>query len=327
MKKTKALICGITGQDGGYLARLLIQKGYEVFGTTRNLSQANLSNLRAFGIVDSIAMRQMSISDYESVLNVIASVRPDEIYNLSGQSSVHTSFSYPTEALSSISVGTLNILEVIKLLNYSVRFFNACSSECFGDTDPCGADENTAFHPRSPYAIAKAAAYWHVADWRSAYDLYACSGILFNHESPLRPETFVTQKIVRGAAMIARGELSHIELGNLNISRDWGWAPDYVDAMWRILQQAEPSDFVIATGKATTLKKFINMVFNCVGLDWEQHVVINPSFLRPLDINYSVGNSLKASDLLDWRSSTSIEEIVSRMLANEILPIRRNGGQ
>jgi GDPmannose 4,6-dehydratase len=317
MRKTKALICGISGQDGAYLARLLLQKGYEVVGTTRDLVRADFVNLRALGILELVRLRSMLPSNRESVSSVIASECPDEVYNLSGQTSVSLSFSQPIEALESISVGTLNLLEALKEVRTDVKFFNACSSECFGDTESCGADERTPFRPRSPYAIAKAEAYWQVADYRSAYGMFACSGILFNHESPLRPETFVTRKIIRGVLMVSRREIAQLELGNLSISRDWGWAPDYVDAMWRILQQALPGDFVIATGRATTLKDFLALAFEKLGLDWRQHVVVNPAFMRPLDVNFSIGNPTKAADLLDWRSSTSVEEIVSQMLAAE----------
>lgn len=317
MKKTKALICGITGQDGAYLAHLLLQKGYDVVGTTRDVGKANSSRLSTLGVLDSVRLRSMIVADSRSVSNVIASERPDEIYNLSGQTSVGLSFSQPIEALESISVATLNILEAINTAHPAARFFNACSSECFGGTELCGADEQTVFRPRSPYAIAKATAYWQVAEYRSAYGVYACSGILFNHESPLRPEIFVTRKIVRGAILVSKGVISNLELGNLNISRDWGWAPDYVEAMWRMLQQPMPTDFVIATGKAITLSDFLALVFGRLDLDWQKYVTVNRAFTRPLDVAFSMGNPTKAATLLDWHSSTSVEEIACQMLAAE----------
>lgn len=232
----KALICGISGQDGTYLARLLLEKGYQVHGTARDAQIALFPNLITLGIREQITCHSMALNDFRSVLQVLAAVQPDEIYNLGGQSSVGLSFEQPVETLESISVGTLNLLEAIRFLARSVKLYNAGSSECFGNTDGVPADESTPFRPRSPYAVAKATAFWEVANYREAYSLFACTGVLFNHESSLRPERFVTRKIILAAKRIAAGSKEKLSLGNISIARDWGWAPEYVDAMWRILQ-------------------------------------------------------------------------------------------
>lgn len=310
----RALVCGVSGQDGAYLAQLLLDKGYEVIGTSRFTDEAHFTNLVALGIRDHVRIEQLSAIEPDAVVSLLKRLPPDEIYNLSGQSSVSLSFTQPIEALQSISVATLNLLEAMRVLQFSGRFFNACSSECFGNTDDAGADEMTPFRPRSPYAIAKAAAYWQVADYRAAYGLYACSGILFNHESPLRPPNFVTRKIIDGAYRIAQGEINELELGNLGISRDWGWAPDYVEAMWRMLQLDTPDDFVIATGKSHTLNDFLSRVFECFGLDWRDYVIFNRDLTRPLDIEFSKGNPAKAVAILDWRPHISFEDMVRRMV-------------
>src|SRR3990167_3733117 len=230
-----ALICGISGQDGAYLARLLLDRGYRVAGTSRDEQMSGFRNLDRLGIRGKVEVASMAINDFRSVLQVLARFKPDEIYNLAGQSSVGLSFEQPVETLESISVGTLNILEGIRFLNPEIRLYNASSSECFGDTGGTPASEDTPFRPRSPYAVAKATAFWEVANYREAYGLYACSGILFNHESPLRPEGLVPPKITPEACRIAAGQQEKLRLGNISIRRDWGWAPEDVDAMWRLL--------------------------------------------------------------------------------------------
>ena len=269
----KALIVGISGQDGAYLAQLLLGKGYTVYGTARDAQMSTFHNLERLGIRNRVQAESMAPNDFRSVLQTLVKVRPDELYNLAGQSSVGLSFQQPVETLESISVGTLNLLEAIRFVDFPVRFYNAGSSESFGDTAGVAADETTPFRPRSPYAVAKAAAFWEVANYREAYRLFACSGILFNHESPLRPERFVTKKIVATACRIARGSLEKLRLGNIAIARDWGWAPEYVEAMWRMLQQPQADDYVIATGQTHTLEEFTATAFACVGLDWREHVV------------------------------------------------------
>jgi len=241
-------------------------------------------------------------------------VAPDEIYNLAGQSSVGLSFEQPVETLESISIGALNLLEVIRFLNRPIRLYSACSSECFGDTGLTPAAEETPFRPRSPYAVAKAAAFWQLANYREAYGLFACSGILFNHESPLRPRRFVTQKIISTVARIAQGSPEKLHLGNISIRRDWGWAPEYVEAMWLMLQQPSPDDFVIATGVHSSLQEFVEAAFSAVNLDWEKYIVLDQKFLRPTDIPISVGNPSKAAQVLHWQARSSMREVVQMML-------------
>lgn len=313
--RRRALIFGISGQDGAYLARRLIADRYEVFGTSRDKEQANLSRLHRLGIVGDVSVASAAMSDFRSVLQVIDDVRPDEIYNLGGQSSVGLSFVTPVETFDSIVVGTLNILESMRFLKSEARFYNACSSEVFGDTLAGGADEDTPMRPRSPYAVAKAAAHWAVANYREAYGLFACSGFLFNHESPLRPPRFVTQKVVSGAIEIATGKRSKLELGDLSIARDWGWAPDYVEAMRQMLRQDSAEDFVIATGRASTLEEFVQQAFQCVGLDWREHVTFDPALRRPTELSFSVGNPAKARDQLAWSATVQMPELVQRLVA------------
>ncbi|MEB3337226.1 MAG: GDP-mannose 4,6-dehydratase, partial [Leptolyngbyaceae bacterium] len=249
----KALICGVSGQDGAYLADLLLKKGYVVCGTSRDAQMSSFQNLARLGIRDQVKLESVALNDFRSVLQVLAKIQPDEVYNLAGQSSVGLSFEQPVETLESLATGTLNLLEAIRFIGAPIKFYSAGSSECFGDTGNTAADENTPFRPRSPYAVAKAAAFWEVANYREAYNLFACSGILFNHESPLRPERFVTQKIVATACRIAQGSSEQLHLGNIAIERDWGWAPEYVEAMYLMLQQPEPDDYVIATGVSSKL--------------------------------------------------------------------------
>ena len=312
----KGLICGISGQDGAYLSRFLLGKGYEVHGTARDAQMATFSNLNALGIRERITCHSMALNDFRSVLQVLSTVQPDEIYNLAGQSSVGLSFEQPVETLESISVGTLNLLEAIRFLKCPVRLYNAGSSECFGNTGGEPADENTPFRPRSPYAVAKATAFWEIANYREAYGLYASTGILFNHESPLRPNRFVTQKIVRSACRIADGSSEKLKLGNIGIARDWGWAPEYVEAMWMILQQEHADDFVIATGETNSLEAFVAEVFRCVGLDWREHVETDKALLRPSEIMVSRANPGKSAQKLGWQATYKMKD-VARMMVEE----------
>ena len=315
MAAKKALIIGITGQDGAYLAKYLLDKGYEVTGSSRDVMASSFSNLQTLNIRDKVKLVSVSINDFRSVFNAIQSFNPDEIYNLAGQTSVGLSFDQPVEAIESIAIGTLNILEVIRLQNRLIRFYNAGSSECFGDTGDTAANERTPFAPRSPYAVAKSTAKWLINSYRESYGLYACTGILFNHESPLRPERFVTQKIIAGAAKIKAGVLSNLQLGNLDISRDWGWAPEYVQAMWLMMQLDKPDDFVIATGRQESLKYFAAKAFEYFDLDWQKYVVIEPSFFRPNEIVSSVGNPQKAIEVLGWSKPTDVDGVIKMMCA------------
>jgi GDPmannose 4,6-dehydratase len=309
----RALIFGISGQDGSYLARLLLEHGYEVVGTSRDAQVASFGNLDRLGIRADVRLTSTAINDFRSVLQTMARVQPDEIYNLAGQTSVSLSFEQPVETLESIAMGTLNILEVLRFRGGPTRFYNACSSECFGDTGEQAATESTPFHPRSPYALAKSTAFWAVANYREAYGLFACSGILFNHESPLRPERFVTQKIVAGACRIAREGGGKLTLGNLAVERDWGWAPEFVDAMHRMLQQPAASDYVIATGESRPLQDFVAEAFACQGLDWREHVVTDAALLRPTDLKKGWGNPAKAARELAWEPRTRMSGVVRRM--------------
>ncbi len=311
----KALICGISGQDGSYLAKFLLNHGYDVIGTSRDAHMNEFGNLDKLGIRSRIKLLSMALNDSRSVLQVLSQVQPDEIYNLAGLSSVALSFEQPVEALESITVGTLNLIESIRFLKREIRFYSAGSSECFGEIgELVAADENTSFRPRSAYAVAKVAAFWEVANYREAYGLFACSGILFNHESPLRPERFVTQKIVAAVCRIAAGSKEKLCLGNVSIKRDWGWAPDYVEAMWRMLQQDEPADFVIATGKLHSLEDFVETAFSIVGLNWRNHVIVDRSLLRPIDIEVGWGNPARAREKLGWQAQYKMHDVVSMMV-------------
>jgi len=310
----RALIIGISGQDGAYLARLLLEKGYEVHGTSRGAESADLPNLRRLGIRGHVAIHTAIPADSSSVMTLLQRLPTDEIYNLSGQSSVAASFRAPLETFDSITVATLNLLECIRLLRRPVRFYHAGSSEAFGDTQS-PADESTAFRPRSPYGIAKVAAHHAVVNYREAYGLFASTGILFNHESPLRPGHFVTQKIVSAAVRIAGGSGERLQLGNVDVTRDWGWAPEYVEAMWRILQHAVPDDFVVATGRSHTLREFVDRAFAAVDLDARDHLDIDPAQARPADILASAANPTKALRVLGWRATRGIDLIVRDLVA------------
>jgi GDPmannose 4,6-dehydratase len=312
----KALIIGVSGQDGAYLARQLLANNYIVYGTSRDHEVSSFSSLSALGIKESVKLMSMVTSDFRSVLTVLQQADADEIYNLAGQTSVGMSFAYPVETFDSILIGTMNLLECIRLLKKTVKFYNAGSSEVFGNT-LTSADENHHYHPRSPYATAKAAAHYAVANYREAYGLFACTGILFNHESPLRPPRFVTRKIVSTAVRIAAGAKETLSLGKIDIYRDWGWAPDYVDAMWRILQQPEPDDFVIATGESHSLEDFVRITFEQLGLNWKAHVKSDSSLYRPSDIERSCGNPSKAKEKLGWIANKKFREIISELIKAE----------
>ena len=299
----KALICGVSGQDGSYLARLLLSKGYQVWGTSRDAQVSSFANLEVLGIRKEVRVLSMAQSDFRSVLNTLYRSEPEEVYFLSGQSSVGLSFDQPAESIESIVLGVLNLLEAVRFIGGPIRIYNASSSECFGDVVPGErASELTPFRPRSPYGVAKASAHWLIANYREAHGLYCCNGILFNHESPLRPTRFVTRKIIAAACRIAAGSAERLSLGQLNIARDWGWSPDFVEAMWCMLQQDTADDYVIATGQSHTLESFVAEAFAQVGLDWQSHVDIDPTLFRPSEIVYSAGNPEKAVNRLGWRA-------------------------
>jgi GDPmannose 4,6-dehydratase len=313
----RALIFGVSGQDGAYLSRLLLDRGYEVHGVSRDAESQSFRRLVTLGIRDRVVTHSAAARDFRELLQLIGGIRPDEIYNLAGQSSVGLSFSQPVETMDSIAQATLVMLEVIRYLNLPVRLYNSASSECFGETPPSHAsDESTPFFPRSPYATAKAAAHWTTVNYREAYGIYACSGILFNHESPLRSERFVTRKIFAAASEIAAGTKRRLNLGRLDVSRDWGYAVEYVDAMWRMLQQDEPQDFVIATGESHTLEELTAAAFAQFNLDWHDHVDTDPSLFRASEIAHSRGNPEKARRVLGWEAGTKFAELV-QLLADE----------
>ncbi len=313
----KALIAGITGQDGAYLARHLLGLGYRVIGASRDADGARLTNLASLGIAGDIQLLSLNPADFRSVLQAITANGIDEIYNLAGQSSVGLSFAQPVETLESIGVATLNFLEAIRLYAPNVRFYNACSSECFGEVPEGRADESRPFRPRSPYAVAKAQAFWEVNIYREAYRMYACSGILFNHESPLRHPRFVTPKVVSTALRIANGSRERLRLGNTSVRRDWGWAPEYVVAMHAMLQQAEPRDYVIATGEECSLDDFVAEVFQTVGLDARDHVDIDRSLFRPSELHRAIGEPALAARVLGWRAGKRWRDVARGMVAAE----------
>jgi GDPmannose 4,6-dehydratase len=317
MPKT-ALILGVTGQDGAYLARLLLGLNYRVFGTSRDAQMANTSRLERLGIADDVQMVSLAPNDFRSVLKVVSAVCPDEIYNLSGQTSVGLSFEQPVECMESIAGGTLNLLEVIRYLGAPVRLFNAGSSESFGDTGHTPANEDTPFRPRSPYGVAKATAFWQVANYREAYGLQVCTGILANHESPLRPSRFVTQKIIEGVKAIAAGRVETLQLGNLEIWRDWGWAQDYVEAMHLMLQAHQLQDYVIASGRTHSLREFVDAAFAMAEMRPNEKLVTSSELTRPSDLRYSAIDPSRIAVNLGWRAKVGLEDIVEKMYNNQL---------
>ncbi|MEC4590396.1 MULTISPECIES: GDP-mannose 4,6-dehydratase [Nitrospirillum] len=317
MQQKTALILGVSGQDGAYLAKHLLSKGYKVHGSSRRDKYQRITNLERLGIHDDVQIHSIQTDDFYSLFRTLRILRPDEIYNLSGQTSVGLSFEVPIETFASIANGTLNILECLRMLDTPTKLFNAGSSECFGNT-PLPAAEETPFQPRSPYASAKAAAFWMTANYRESYGLPVCTGILFNHESPLRPSQFVTRKIISAAARISRGSGERLKLGRLSIYRDWGWAPEYVDAMWRMLQGDAMDDFVIATGQSQSLEDFVAVSFETVGLNWRDHVDVDASLFRPSEIDHSVGNPLKAQRLLGWKAEKGISAVIAELMSAEL---------
>src|SRR5258707_7937806 len=312
-----ALETGVSGQDGAYLAKLLLEKGYKVCGTSRDAQMASFRNLERLKIREDLRLEFVDLNCFRSVIQVLFKTQPDEIYNLAGQSSVGLSFEQPVETQDSIYLGTLNLLEAVRFTGKNIRLYNAGSSECFGDLKNEAATEDSPFRPRSPYAVAKAAAFWQVANYREAYKIFACSGILFNHESPLRPDRFVTKKIVAAAKRIARGELRELRLGNIDVQRDWGWAPEYVQAMYLMLQQEKPDDYVIATGSSPPLCDFVDAAFRHLDLDWREYTVIDKSFFRPTDLNVGRANPSQAASELWWTARYQMDDVARMMVEAE----------
>ena len=314
MPGKKIIIFGVSGQDGSYLAKLLLSKGFKVYGTSRDAEVQKFSNLKTLGIKERISVVSVAINDFGSVFQCIKNISPDVIYNLASQSSVALSFSQPHETMESIELGTLNILESIRLYGKEIKFYNACSSECFGDTGETKADEKPPFNPLSPYAVSKAAAFWTVKNYREAYGISACSGILFNHESPLRQDRFVTKKIINAAVDISKGKNKTLNLGNIDIIRDWGWAPDYVEAMWLMMENNISEDFVVATGISKSLKDFLSISFEYLNLNWKNYVSIDENLYRPTDISKNIGNPNKIKKQLGWKAKYSFHEMIKEII-------------
>ncbi len=312
------LITGITGQDGAYLAKLLLDKGYKVYGTFRRLSTPNFWRLQYLDIFDQIEFLPVDLLDSYSIIEAIKYAKPDEIYNLGAQSFVGASFEQPLASAEITGLGVVRLLEAIRNISPATRLYQASTSEMFGDNLYSEQSEETPFEPSSPYAAAKLYAHSMVKLYRKGYGLFVCSGILFNHESPIRGLEFVTRKITNAVAKIKLGFEDYVELGNINSERDWGFAPEYVEAMWLMLQQDTPDDYVIATNETHSIKEFIEVAFNSAGLNWEKHVRINQRFMRPLDVRFLKGNYKKSWSELGWRPKTRFNELVNIMLEADL---------
>ena len=326
----KALITGITGQDGSYLAELLLEKGYEVHGVVRRCSTFNTDRLDHIykdphDPTANLFLHYGDLTDGQNLTNLILDIEPDEVYNLGAQSHVRVSFDAPAYTLQVVGVGALNVLEAARQLNKSkeVRVYQASSSEMYGDVIEVPQKETTPFRPQSPYACAKVYAFHQTVNYRHAYDMFACNGILFNHESPRRGETFVTRKITRAATRIKLGLQKKLYLGNLDAKRDWGYAKDYVEGMWMMLQHSEPDDFVLATGETQTIRQFLDYTFQHLDLDWNDYVEIDPRYFRPTEVNILLGDCTKAKEVLGWEAKTSCKELAEIMVDHD-LELARN---
>ncbi len=321
----RALITGVTGQDGAYLAELLLNKGYEVYGMVRRSAspEAVLERLRWIGLADRVQIVLGDLLDQGSLTRVVREVRPDEIYNLAAQSFVGASWDQPHLTGSVTGLGVANILEVLRYEAPEARFYQASSSEMYGRVQEPIQSETTPFYPRSPYAVAKMYGHWLTVNYRESYGLHASCGILFNHESPLRGLEFVTRKVTDAVAQIKLGKATKVELGNLDAKRDWGHARDYVDAMWRILQQDTPDDYVIATGRTVTVREMCDMAFKAAGLNYEDHVVVSEKFFRPAEVDILLGDPTKAKNTFGWEPTTTLEQMMTEMVEADL---KRHGG-
>jgi len=325
----KALVTGITGQDGSYLAELLLSKGYEVHGIIRRASTFNTGRLDAIYDDPHSDKRQLrlhygDLSDASALSRLIAKVQPDEIYNLAAQSHVRVSFDTPEYTTDITGTGTIRLLEAIRESGIQPRFYQASSSEMFGKVQEIPQKETTPFYPRSPYGCAKVYSYWITVNYRESYGLFACNGILFNHESPRRGETFVTRKITRAVAHIKAGMQDKLYLGNLDAKRDWGYAKEYVEAMWLMLQQDQPDDYVVATNETHSVKEFLEIAFGHVGLDWQKHVEIDPRYYRPAEVELLIGDYSKAKRKLNWEPKTKFEDLAKLMVDADVDLLRRH---
>ena len=319
-----ALITGITGQDGAYLAKFLLDKGYEVHGLHPRRSTPTTWRLEYLGILDKVDLVEGDLTDGAACMGAVAETEPDEIYNLGAQSFVATSWRQPVLTAQATGVGALNMLEAIRKLRPGAKFYQASTSEMFGGIKEYPLqDENTPFHPRSPYGVAKLYAHWATINYRESFGLFGCCGILFNHESPLRGIEFVTRKVTDAVARIKLGAQKDMHLGNIDAKRDWGFAGDYVEAMWAMLQQPEPDTYVVATGRTTTVRDMCKIAFEHVGLDYEKHVVIDPKFYRPAEVDLLLGNPAKAKAKLGWEAKTSLESLITMMVDADLKRVER----
>ncbi len=316
MATKKALITGITGQDGSYLAELLLEKGYEVHGLVRRSSSFN--TWRIDHLRDRLSLHYGDLVDQNSLVRTIQLVGPDEIYNLGAQSHVKVSFEMPEYTANATGMGVLRLLDAVRELNLKSRVYQAGSSEMFGLVQETPQTERTPFHPRSPYGAAKVFGHWLAVNYREGYGMHVSNGILFNHESPRRGENFVTRKITKGIAAIVRGEAAELRLGNLDAKRDWGFAGDYVDAMWRMLQQERPDDYVVATGETHSVREFLEEAFSYVNLDWQKYVVVDPRYFRPAEVDLLLGDPSKASKALGWQPKVGFRELVRMMVDGDL---------
>jgi GDPmannose 4,6-dehydratase len=315
MADKRALVTGITGQDGSYLAEFLLERGYEVVGMIRRSSTVNFERIEH--IQDRLTLVSGDLIDQVSLINIIDEYRPDEVYNLAAQSFVPTSWGQPVLTGDVTALGVTRLLDAVRLVDPDIRFYQASSSEMFGKVREVPQSEQTPFYPRSPYGVAKVYGHWITVNYRESYDLFACSGICFNHESPRRGHEFVTRKIARAAALIKSGAQDKLELGNMQAKRDWGYAPDYVRGMWLMLQQERPDDYVLATGRTHTVQRLVELAFAAVDLDWQEHVTRDPRFMRPADVDLLVGDPTKAKENMGWEATTSFEELVGIMVRAE----------
>jgi len=314
-----AIITGVTGQDGAFLSKLLIDKGYTVIGVTRPSSLNELINLEYVGVKDKVKLLTTDLLNKASVIELLDEYRPDEFYNLAAQSSVSASFRYPIETMHFNSLSVINILESIRIVNQKVKFYHASSSEMFGNIEEKNLPikETLLFHPTSPYGISKVAAHWTAVNYREAHSIFSSCGILFNHESCLRGKDYVTKKIINTALKISKGEANELIVGNIDIRRDWGYAPKYIEAMWLILQQEQPSDFLICSGEHISLRSFIEKVFSSLGLDYQQYVKTEQSFMRKSDLPVIYGNNTKAKEILGWNYDMSSNQLIDQLMEDE----------
>lgn len=316
MVQKKALITGVTGQDGSYLAELLLQKGYQVYGMVRRASVEKFERIEH--IKDKLTLIQGDLLDQYSLISIVKEVRPTEIYNLAAQSFVPTSWTQPVLTSEFTAIGVTRLLEAVRLIDPSIKFYQASSSEMFGKVRETPQTEMTPFHPRSPYGVAKAYAHYITVNYRESYNLFAISGILFNHESPRRGLEFVTRKVTDGVAKIKLGIAKELRLGNLDSKRDWGFAGDYVKAMWLMLQQDSPDDYVIASGRTHSVKELVEVAFGAADLDWEKYVVIDPAFIRPAEVDLLIGDPAKAKKILKWAPEVNFEAMIEMMVKADL---------